>query len=172
MKFYTSHGTGIIDETRFAAIGNHVIIEAGVLAFHPENIHLGNNIYVGHYTILKGYHQNKMVIDDNTWIGQGCFFHSAGGIHISSDVGIGPGVKIITSTHELQGPDKPIMGGQLEFKAVHIEAGCDIGVGAIILPGVHIHQGAQIGAGAVVTKDVPPHAVVVGVPANVVSYIE
>lgn len=45
-----------------------------------------------------------------------------------------------------------------------------IGYGAIILSGAKIGQGAIIGAGAVVTKDVPPYAVVGGVPAKVVKY--
>lgn len=45
-----------------------------------------------------------------------------------------------------------------------------IGFGATILSGVHIGQGAVVAAGAVVTKDVPPYAIVGGVPAKVVKY--
>lgn len=45
-----------------------------------------------------------------------------------------------------------------------------IGYGAIIMSGVNIGQGAVIAAGAVVTKDVPPYAIVGGVPANVIKY--
>ena len=45
-----------------------------------------------------------------------------------------------------------------------------IGENAIILSGVHIGQGAVIAAGAVVTKDVPPYAIVGGVPAKVMKY--
>ena len=45
-----------------------------------------------------------------------------------------------------------------------------IGLNAIIMPGVTIGDGAVIGAGAVVTKDVPPYAIVAGVPAKVVKY--
>ena len=42
-----------------------------------------------------------------------------------------------------------------------------IGHNAIVMPGVTIGAGAAIGSGAVVTKDVPPFAIVVGVPAKV-----
>lgn len=45
-----------------------------------------------------------------------------------------------------------------------------IGYGATILSGVHIGQGAVIATGSVVTKDVPPYAVVGGVPAKVIKY--
>lgn len=44
------------------------------------------------------------------------------------------------------------------------------GFGSTILSGVHIGQGAVIAAGALVTKDVPPYAVVGGVPAKVIKY--
>ena len=45
-----------------------------------------------------------------------------------------------------------------------------IGARAILLAGVHIGQGAVVAAGAVVSKDVPPYAIVGGVPAKVIKY--
>lgn len=45
-----------------------------------------------------------------------------------------------------------------------------IGHGALILSGVEIGQGAVVAAGSVVTKDVPPYAVVGGVPAKIIKY--
>lgn len=45
-----------------------------------------------------------------------------------------------------------------------------IGYGATIMSGVHIGQGAVIAAGALVTKDVPPYAIVGGVPSNIIKY--
>lgn len=45
-----------------------------------------------------------------------------------------------------------------------------IGYGAMILSGVNIGQGAVVAAGAVVTKDVPPYAIVGGLPAKILKY--
>lgn len=59
-----------------------------------------------------------------------------------------------------------------ERRAKRVGIGHDvwIGHGAIILPGVRIGHGAVIAAGAVVTKDVPPHAIVAGVPARFLKW--
>lgn len=165
-KKYKSHGDGTFRFQDFKHIGTNVIFEKGVLVFHPENICIGDNVYIGHNTILKGYHKNEMIIGDNTWIGQGCFFHSAGGIKIGNTVGIGPMVKILTSFHQDSYPDKAIMENDLVLKNVLIGDGSDIGVGAIILPGIKIGKGSVVGAGSVVTKDVPEFAIYAGVPAK------
>jgi acetyltransferase-like isoleucine patch superfamily enzyme len=165
-----SHGTGIFQLSEFAWLGQNVVFETGVLVFHPENIEIQNDVYVGHYAILKGYHKNKMIIGEGTWIGQQCFFHSAGGIEIGAHVGIGPGVKILTSSHTLGNIQSPILHNPVEFAPVKIFNNSDIGVGAILLPGVTIGVGAQVGAGAVVTQSVEDYAVVAGVPAKVLYY--
>ena len=57
-----------------------------------------------------------------------------------------------------------------EYKEVHIGNDVWIGSRALILGGVRIGDGAVVGAGAVVTKDVPPYAIVGGVPAKVIKY--
>lgn len=53
---------------------------------------------------------------------------------------------------------------------VIIEDDVWLGESVIVMSGVHIGRGAVIGAGAVVTKDIPPYAVAVGVPATVIKY--
>lgn len=45
-----------------------------------------------------------------------------------------------------------------------------IGDGVFIMNGITVGDGAVIGAHAVVTKDVPPYAIVAGVPARVIRY--
>jgi phosphonate metabolism protein (transferase hexapeptide repeat family) len=75
-------------------------------------------------------------------------------------------------------PNEYFAGAKLDkaFRQSRIEArvgiGHDvwIGHGAIVLPGVKIGHGAVIAAGAVVTKDVPPHAIVAGVPARFLKW--
>ncbi len=165
-----SHGSGTFRPEELARCGKGVCFEPGVLIFHPEHVEIGDDVYVGHQAILKGYYQNRLVIGDRSWIGQQCFLHAAGGITIGVRVGIGPGVKVLTSTHTLP-PDRavPIMDGAIVTAPVIIEDGADVGVGAIVMPGVIIGRGAQIGAGAVVTKDVPAFAIAAGVPARVVG---
>ena len=166
-KMHKTHGDGSFSLKDFKKVGENVIFERGVLVFHPENISVGNNVYIGHSAILKGYYKNEMVIGDHTWLGQGCFLHSGGGIEIDKAVGIGPAVKIITSVHKEDDFSKPLIFCDLEFGKVIIEAGCDIGIGAVILPDVKIGKGSIIGAGSVVANDVDPYSVVAGVPAKV-----
>lgn len=50
---------------------------------------------------------------------------------------------------------------------IHIGNDVWIGYGATLIGGISIGDGAIIGAGAVVIKDVPPYAVVTGVPAEI-----
>lgn len=70
-------------------------------------------------------------------------------------------------------PFKAMFGGEKEAVTKgDISVGDDvwIGFGATILSGVKIGQGAIIAAGAVVTKEVPPYAIVAGVPAKVTRF--
>jgi acetyltransferase-like isoleucine patch superfamily enzyme len=168
MRKFSSHGDGHFIPSSFATLGDGVVFEEGVRVWHPETIHLGSNVYLGHDAMLKGYYKGQITIGDNTWIGQGVFMHAAGDIVIGHSVGIGPYVKILTSSHEIPEDQKtPILAAPLTFSPVTIGDGADIGVGAIILPGVTVGDGAQVGAGAVVTQDVSPYSIVAGNPARV-----
>lgn len=66
------------------------------------------------------------------------------------------------------GPGVVLDGG--ERGHVLIEPGVRIQAGAIVAGSVSVGRGALIQAGAVVTRDVPPHAVVAGNPAQIVGY--
>ena len=168
MRKFSTHGTGAFTPDQLLRCGENVVFEDGVLVFHPGSIAIGSNVYIGHGTMLKGYHKNLMEIGSDTWIGQGCFLHSAGGMKIGDRVGVGPHVKILTSAHRDPGRSgPPILECEIEFAPVAIGDECDIGIGAIILPGVTIGRGTQIGAGAVVTSDLPEFCVAAGSPARI-----
>lgn len=71
------------------------------------------------------------------------------------------------------GTGKRWISENVDFKEYNtIIIGNDVWIGsrAMILGGVTIGDGAVIGAGALVTKDVPPYAIVGGVPAKIIRY--
>ena len=95
----------------------------------------------------------------------------AEGVILEDEVFIGHGVMF---TNDLY-PRAVNADGSLQTEAdwtlveTHVERQASIGSNATILAGVTIGEGALVGAGAVVTKDVPPWAIVAGVPAAVVG---
>jgi acetyltransferase-like isoleucine patch superfamily enzyme len=94
---------------------------------------------------------------------------------IGHDVKLGVGKHPVNwlSTHSFQYKTEGAFSMLKTFTiAVPVKIGNDvwIGTGAIILDGVNIGDGAIVAAGAVVTKNVPPYAVVGGVPAKVIKY--
>lgn len=100
-------------------------------------------------------------IGTDTIIGEKATLDARGKIKIGNHVDIASEVMIYTSQHNVNAAD---FGA--EYGAVSVEDYAFIGPRAIILPGVTIGKGAVVGAGAVVTKDVPPFAIVGGVPAK------
>jgi carbonic anhydrase/acetyltransferase-like protein (isoleucine patch superfamily) len=62
--------------------------------------------------------------------------------------------------------DHITIGHRAVVHSAHIERGCLIGIGAVVLDGVRVGHGSIVGAGAVVSKDVSPLSLVVGVPAR------
>ena len=63
------------------------------------------------------------------------------------------------------------VGHRAVIHSAHIETGCLIGIGAIILDGVRVGTGSVVGAGSVVTKDVPARSLVVGIPARKIKSV-
>ena len=84
---------------------------------------------------------------------------------VEDDVFVGPGV--MTMNDDAMGrldPGDPLVAPKLR-------RACRVGGGVKLTPGVEIGEEAFVAAGAVVTRDVPPRAVAMGVPARVTGEV-
>ena len=153
--------------------GDGVRIGSGVGFKHLETFEIGNGVFIGAQTYIQGRFDGRCVIGNHVWIGPQSYF-DARDLVIEDYVGWGPGAKVLGSTHTGVPIEVPIIQTDLEIKPVRIQAWADIGTNAVILPGVTIGKGSIVGAGAVVTRDVdvPPFAVVAGVPARFLRWRE
>ena len=132
---------------------------------------------LGHYVELSNTH-----IDNFTYIGKATIINNAKigkycSIAPRCKIGLGMHPSDFVSTHSLffsttTHNEVVLLNTDkfLEFKEIKIGHDVWIGESAIVQDGVEIGNGAIIGSGAVVTKDVPPYAVVGGVPAKVIKY--
>jgi len=93
---------------------------------------------------------------------------AVGGVEIGDRSMVGHGSKLLSAGHVIPKDRKPMRFSGAFLKKITIEKDVWIGAQAIILPGVKVGEGAIVAAGAVVTKDVPPFAMVGGVPARVI----
>lgn len=93
------------------------------------------------------------------------------GVTIEDEVMVGHGVMFTNDLFpRAANPDgTPQADGDWVLVPTLVRRGASIGSNATILAGVVIGEGAMVGAGAVVTRDVADHAVVAGVPAQVVG---
>lgn len=58
------------------------------------------------------------------------------------------------------------------YRPIFLKKGCQIGMGAIIMPGVTVGEGAIIGARSVVTKDIPAWTIAAGSPCKVIKELD
>jgi acetyltransferase-like isoleucine patch superfamily enzyme len=141
-----------------------------VTIFHPTLVNL-YGCRIGDDTKIGTF----VEIQKNAVIGRRCKISShtfvCEGVTIEDDVFVGHGVMFINDRRPRATAD-----GRLQTEAdwtvvpTHVRRGASIGSGATIMCGITIGEDALIGAGAVVTRDVPPGATVVGVPARVLQH--
>jgi acetyltransferase-like isoleucine patch superfamily enzyme len=84
---------------------------------------------------------------------------------VEDDVFVGPGVCTTNDSTMARHPR------DFALRGATLRRACRVGGGAVLTPGVEVGEEAFVAAGAVVTKDVPPRAVVMGVPARVVREV-
>jgi acetyltransferase-like isoleucine patch superfamily enzyme len=84
---------------------------------------------------------------------------------VEDDVFVGPGV-LTTNDSTMSRHD-----ASYEMRGAQLRRACRVGGAAVLTPGVEVGEEAFVAAGAVVTRDVPPRAVVMGVPARTVREV-
>ncbi|QDY90237.1 glycosyltransferase [Arthrobacter sp. UKPF54-2] len=156
---------------RGVALADRVRIDA----YCREGVVLGDNVTVGAGTLIAGSgviaEPGEYVrIGARSAIGVNNVIWGQGGVTIGVDALLGPDVVIVSENHESSSIDIPIRLQGSARAPIRIGDGCWIGAGAKILAGVSMGNGSVVGAGAVVTRDVPPYAIVAGVPAKIVAY--
>jgi galactoside O-acetyltransferase len=152
-------------------LGELIHIPEGCTILAPENITFGANVGIGTYSFFTAA-GGRISIGNNTGFNRNVHINAAvcGEIAIGNDCLIGPNVVMRTADHRFDDITKPIRSQGHICNNIHIEDDVWIGANAVIVGGVSIGKGAVIGAGSVVTKDIPPFAVAVGVPARVIKY--
>jgi acetyltransferase-like isoleucine patch superfamily enzyme len=141
-----------------------------VAIFHPDLVNL-YGCSIGDETKVGAF----VEIQKNVVIGKRCKISSHSficeGVTIEDEVFVGHGVMFTNDVY----PRATNADGSLQTQAdwevlpTKVCRGASIGSHATVLPNLTIGEGALVGAGAVVTRDVPPFAVVAGVPARVVG---
>jgi maltose O-acetyltransferase len=116
------------------------------------------------HTKARFYDPRNIEIGEDTIIGEGAVLDGRALLVIGNHVDIASEVMIYNSQHNVESETF-----QAEDKSVFIDDYVFIGPRSIILPGVKIGKGAIVAATAVVTKDVPPYAIVGGVPAKIIG---
>lgn len=137
-------------------------------------IHRLLGIRIGRSTLIRG--RLKLTgppgCTSRLMIGSDCFFTTPLHIDLNSDVVIGNRVVIghdvamVTSAHQIDGPDGRC--GKQVPAPIQIGDGCWIGAHALLLPGIVLGDGCIVAAGAVVARNVEPHTIVGGVPARLI----
>lgn len=138
-------------------------------------IQLGKNVVIGALTFISVEHdlhaspdsKPRLIVGDDTYIGEMNNLRAAGGISIGAKCLISQGVSIISTNHSINRnqaiTDQPSRKDRI---GVVIEDDVWIGTNATVLPGVTIGRGAIVAAGSVVNASVNEYSIVGGVPAR------
>lgn len=122
--------------------------EGVVLHGYGGRINLGNNVFLGPYSVVYGH----------------------GGVSIGHDCLIAMHCRILSSNHTIAPQGTPIREQPDVLLPTKIGRDVWLGAGVTVLGGVTLGNGCIVGAGAVVTKNLPPGAIAHGVPARIVGW--
>lgn len=137
--------------SQLLSCGQQTSIAGNAIIVSPHRVTLGSKCMLNEYVHIIG--GGTVTIGDGVWVANHASIISI--IHP-------PDVEFIGDAHPDEHDD--------HLRPVHIEDNVWIGSHAIIMPGVRLGRSCIVGSGSVVTKDVPPYAIVGGVPAKLLRY--
>lgn len=132
-----------------------------------EGARLGENVIVGR----GAYIGSGVSVGDNSKIQNYALVYEPA--VLENGVFIGPAVVLTNDQYPRAcNPDGSLKSGtDWEAVGVTIKHGASVGARAVCVAPLTIGEWASIAAGAVVTRDVPPHALVAGVPARIIGWV-
>ena len=148
-------------------------------SYIDDDVRIGKGTKVWHFCHI----QKGAVIGERCTLGQN--------VNVSNNVRIGNGVKIQNNVSVYEGveledyvfcgpsmvftndltPRAKYPKGSVGYKKTLVKAGATIGANATIVCGHELGERCTIAAGAVVVTDVPPHALMMGVPAEQAGWV-
>jgi len=133
------------------------------------SIRIGRWVWIGTNSALR-CHEGELYVGDNTIFGTDNTVNCYTGIYIGPECLFADSVYIVDFDHNYWDPVVSIRSQGITKKPVRLEGDIWVGEKTSILRGVTVGRGSVIGALSLVNRDVPPYAVVGGVPARVLGW--
>ncbi len=153
---YFVHESAYVDENVEIGKGSKIWHFSHIL----KNVKIGENCVIGQNVMIGPNVKigNRVKIQNNVSVYEG--------VELEDDVFCGPSMVFTNVINP-----RAFIERKHEFKRTLVKRGATIGANATIVCGVTIGEYSLVAAGAVVTKDVPPYALVAGVPAKQIGWV-
>lgn len=153
---YYQHSSAVVDDGAIIGEGSRVwhFVHVCAGAKIGKGVSLGQNVFVG----------NRVVIGDNCKIQNNVSVYD--NVTLEDGVFCGPSM-VFTNVYN----PRALIERKSEYRDTTVKKGATLGANCTIVCGVTVGEFAFVGAGAVVSKNVPPYALVVGVPARQVGWM-